>query len=73
VAATILFQQVFHVLKKLEMATLVTCNSNAICIFFYRTFYNFMHAPVVAKMNYLSAFALHNPPHNIDGSIVPVK
>src|SRR5690348_9708856 len=32
-----------------------------------------MHTAIVAKMNDLSSFALHNPAHNIDGSIMSVE
>lgn len=55
------------------MPTLVTGNGNAMHIFFYGTFYNLMHAAVVAQVDDLRTLALQNTPHDIDGGIVAVK
>jgi hypothetical protein len=55
------------------VAALIAGYGNRVGIFFYRTFYNFMNAAIVPKMNYFSAFALHDSAHDINGSIMPVK
>ncbi len=70
---TILFQEILHVFKKFHMTTLVTGNGNALYIFLYGRFYNLLHRPVMAKVDDLGAFALHNAAHNINCSIMTVK
>src|SRR5687768_1829669 len=69
----IFFQEVFHVFKKLHMPALVTGNRYCLCIFFNRGFYNFLHRTVMAQVDDLRSFALHDAAHNINSGVMPVK
>ncbi len=55
------------------MTTLVTGNSNTLNIFFYSCLNDFFYRPVMAQVNDLSTFTLHNSPHDIDGGIMTIK
>ena len=51
----------------------ITGNGNALYIFFNSRFHNFFYRTVVAEMNNFGSFALHDPAHYINGSIMSVK
>src|ERR1044072_744540 len=70
---SIFLQQIFHVFKKLHMATLVTGDSDALYIFFNGCFNNFFDAPVVTKGYDLRAFALKNAAPNMDGGVMSME
>src|ERR1700689_638318 len=72
-AATIFIKQIFHVFEKLKVTALVRCYSNSLYIFFNCGFYNFIHTAIMTKMNNFCTFRLHDAPHNINCSIVPVE
>jgi hypothetical protein len=72
-AAAVFLEQVFHVFKKLHVATLVRRNGDPLCIFLNSTFYNLSYTAVMAKVNNFGAFALQNATHNVDGSIVTIE
>src|SRR5690606_33439454 len=56
--AAVFIQQVFHVFKKFNMASLVTGDSNAMRIFFNSTFHNFSYRPVMSEVNDLCTLTL---------------
>lgn len=72
-AATFFFQQIFHVLEEFDMTTLVTGDGNSMSIFLNSTIDNLCNRAIVTKMNDLGTLALHDAPHNIDGSVMAVK
>ena len=71
--AAILFQQVFHVFKKLHMPTLVTGDGNTLYIFFNSGFYYFFDRTVMTQMNNFRPFTLHNAAHDVDSGIMTIK
>jgi succinate dehydrogenase hydrophobic anchor subunit len=73
VAAATPIQQIFYVLKKLYMATLVAGDGNAMHIFFNSRFNNVFSTAVVAKVDYFGTLALQNAAHDVNGCIMPIK
>src|SRR5262245_44261004 len=71
--ATVFFKQVLHVLKKLHMSALVTCDCNSLYVFLNSTFHNFCDRTIMPKMNDFCALALEDTPHNIYGHIMTIK
>src|SRR5689334_25401338 len=72
-ATSILFQQILHVFKELHVAALVTGNCNSLYIFLNSGFHYLLYRPVMAQVNDLHSFALKDPAHDINSSIMPVK
>ncbi len=55
------------------MTTLVGSDRDSMSIFFDGAFYNFMNTSVMTEVNDFSALLLHDPTHDVDGCIMPVK
>ncbi len=66
-------EQVKHVLKKLDMATLITGYGNALHVFLNGTVHNFGGGAVVAEVNHFGSRRLHQPTHQINGRIMAVE
>jgi hypothetical protein len=71
--AAILHQQVLHIFKKFNMSTLVTGNGYSLYIFLNSGLNDLFYRAVMSQVNDLSAFALHDAPHDIDRGIMPVE
>jgi hypothetical protein len=72
-AASVFYQQVFHVFKKLHMTTLVAGDSDTLHIFFDGAFHDLGYTAVVPEVDDLGSFALQYAAHDIDGGIMAVK
>lgn len=55
------------------MATLVGGDGDGVGVFFDGAFDDFVHAAVVAEVDDLCAFCLHDAAHDIDGGVVTVE
>src|SRR6185437_9476841 len=67
------FQQILHVLEELDMPSLVGSDSDTLHVFFDGAFHDLGDRTVVTQVDDLGALGLHDPAHDIDGGIVPVK
>ncbi|SRR5258706_10853056 len=73
VATAVFLQQVFHVFKKFNMSALVRGDGNSLDIFFDSCLNDLFYGPVVSQMDDLGAFALHDPPHNINSGVMTIE
>ena len=73
VARAAFVEQVVHVFEKFDVATLIAGDGDALHVFLNGTVHDFGHRPVVAQMNDFSPRRLQQPPHKVDGRIVPVE
>ncbi len=64
--AATLFQQIDHVLEKLDVSALVRGYRNALGVFLQRRIDDLFHRTVVPKMNHFDAGRLQDAPHDID-------
>ena len=73
VFATTLAQQVDHVFEVFNMSTLVGADGDALHVFLQSRSHDFIDRTVVPQMDDLSAHALQDAAHDVDGGIVSVK
>ena len=73
VFTTALAQQVDHVFEIFDVAALIGADGNALCIFLQSRSDHLIDRTVVAQMNHLSAHALKNTAHDVDGSVMAVE
>ena len=67
------FEQVNHVLKVLNMASLVRAYRDTVDIFLQRSQHDLINTPVVTQMNHLRTLLLHDPAHDINRRIMAIK
>ena len=73
VTATILHQQVFHILEELQVAALVGGDGDALYVFLDGAFHDLRHRPVMSQVDDLGTLGLQQPPHDVDRGIVSVE
>jgi hypothetical protein len=72
-SAPILVEQIFHVLEKLHVSTLVRGDGDSVNILLNGAFNDLGHRPVMAQMDDLRTLALQDPAHDIDRRIVAIE
>ena len=72
-SAAVLFQQIFHVFEKFQVAALVRSDGNALYVFFDSTFHDLRYRPVMSQVNDFRTLRLQDPPHDVDRCIVPIE
>ena len=73
VFAAALAQQVHHVLEILNVPALIRADRDALCVLLQSCCDHFIDRTVVAQVNHLSAHALQDTAHDVDGSVVAVE
>ena len=73
VFATACAQQVHHVLEVFDVTALVGADRNALHVFLQGGGDHVIDRAVVTQVNHLSAHALQNASHDVDGGIVTIK
>ena len=71
--AAALFQQVDHVFKVFDMATLIAGNRNPLRIFLQRCSHDIVDGTVMAKVNHFRAVRHQDTAHDVDRGVVAVK
>ncbi len=73
VAGAAFLQHVDHVLEVLDVPALITGQRDAVGVFLQRGAHDILDAAVVAQVDHLRTLALDQPPHDVDGGVVPVE
>ncbi|MDT4861838.1 hypothetical protein FQZ97_964590 [compost metagenome] len=73
VLAAALLEQVHHVLEVLDMTALVGADGDALRVFLQRSGDHLVDRAVVPEVDHLSAHALQDAAHDVDGRVVAVK
>ena len=69
----IVLQHVHDILEILDVTALVGTDRNTLRILLQRRLHDFRNRTVVGQVDDLDTQRLKNPPHDIDGGIMPVK
>ena len=73
VAGAAFLQHVDHVLEVFDVPALVTGQRDAVGVFLQRGAHDILDAAVVAQVDHFRTLALDQPPHDVDGGVVPVE
>ena len=68
-----LLQQIDHIFEIFGMAALIGADGDALCVFLDCGVDDLIDRAVMPEMNHFRAGRLHDPAHDIDRRVVPVK